>query len=64
MGINDIYIFIGYTLSEILVKKKCKLLTQIIHGTGVPLYSKYIPLGISPCTSEIQLAVHNKCKYN
>ena len=39
---NDIYsIFVGHTVSEILMKSR-HLLTLIIHGKGVSLCTKYI----------------------
>ena len=34
---NDIYIFVGYIVAEILVKNR-KLLTLIVLGTRPPLY--------------------------
>ena len=38
----------SYILFEILLKKKRKLFTLIIHSTGAPVYTKkYIPVCIS-----------------
>ena len=41
---NDIlYILVSYILSEILLKKKQKLFTFIIHSTRAPVYKKIHP---------------------
>ena len=54
------HIFVAYIFSKILVRNQ-KLLTPIIHGTEVPLYTiKYILLHISPYMGHIYLAVENK----
>ena len=61
--IYSIDIFVGYIVSEILVKSQ-RLLTLIIHGTEAPLYTKKkISRSVYPLYGSNRLAVDNKILY-